>query len=324
MKTKLSFILLLLFQFTIAQNSTVTIFSEEGERFYVIVNGIRQNDAPGTNVVVTDLDKPNYLFKVIFEDSKLNSINKNIYLEGVDGRVNVTYVLRKNKKGKLEMRTSSFDYDVNKKVDKNTQVVKYHTVENPIENSSSKTTETIDMNTSVMGVGMNTQVNTSEDSMSMNVNIGGIDLNTDVKISETTTITKSNTKPSSVSNQVQTTNLETIENKTNTSNQANVTNKPCVTMSHGSFQSVKSSIQKQSFEDSKMKVAKQILRSNCLNTGQIKEVMNLFSFEESKLNFAKEAYSKCTNKQDYFTISDVFTFSSSSDELMEYIENMED
>lgn len=324
MKTKLLFLLLLVTQFMISQSSTVTVFSEEGERFYVIVNGVRQNDAPGTNVVVTDLEKPNYLFKVIFEDQKIPSINKNIDLEGVDGRANATFVLRKNRKGKMEMRMNSFDYDVDKKPAKNTQVVKYHTEENPIATKPVQidTTEKVEMNTDAMGINMNTKVEGNDENMNVNVNIGG--MSADVKVNTTVTTTQTTTK-STQPNNVQIKNnvkpevdgLEEVSTKTTT--------KSCKTaMASTSFQAAKNSINKQSFADTKMKTAKQILNANCMSVSQIVEIMSLFSFEENKLDFAKTAYAKCTNKDEYFMVNDAFTFSTSTDELTEYIDSLEE
>uniref|UniRef100_UPI00404A4E8B DUF4476 domain-containing protein n=3 Tax=Flavobacterium sp. TaxID=239 RepID=UPI00404A4E8B len=325
MKTKLSFLLLLMTQFIISQSSTVTVFSEEGERFYVIVNGVRQNDAPGTNVVVTDLEKPNYLFKVIFEDQKIPTINKNIYLEAVDGRANATFVLRKNRKGKMEMRMSSFDYDVDKKPAKNTQVVKYHTEENPIETAPvlTDTTEKVDINSDMMGINMNTKVEASDKNMNMNVNIGG--MSTDVSVNTTVTTTQTTTRSTQPNNVQIKNNVKTEEVVGFDEVTTKPTTKSCKTaMAAASFQAAKNSINKQTFADTKMKTAKQILNANCMSVSQIVEIMNLFSFEENKLDFAKTAYAKCTNKGEYFMVNDAFTFSTSTDELTEYIESLEE
>jgi hypothetical protein len=59
-----------------------------------------------------------------------------------------------------------------------------------------------------------------------------------------------------------------------------------------------------------------------LSTDQIIEIVNLFSFEENKLDYAKFAYSKCVDKNNYFIVNDAFSFSSSTDELTEYIESI--
>ena len=91
-------------------------------------------------------------------------------------------------------------------------------------------------------------------------------------------------------------------------------------MSAGDFEGAKASIKNQSFADSQMKVAKQIFNTNCLTSAQVKEIMMLFSFEDNKLEFAKFAYGRTFDLGNYYKVNDAFTFSSSIDELDEYIQ----
>jgi hypothetical protein len=320
MKTKLLLLFLFTTQLFFAQTSSITVFSQEGERFYVIVNGVRQNDAPSTNVKVTDLEKPNYLVKIIFEDQSIASLNQNVYLLDYDEkRTNVTFNLKRDRKGKMKMAMNSFDYDVNSS--KGTEVVKYHEIENPIaiptknttktETKTTKTeTKTVDVNT--LGIGINTKIEESEDNINVNVNIGG--LNTSV-----TTKTDTPVKPG----RPKVLKDEIVTEKPVTAAPIENTAKNCTfKMSTSDFQRAKSSVEKQSFAESKMKVAKQFTTSNCLSTDQIIEIVNLFSFEENKLDYAKFAYSKCVDKNNYFLVNDAFSFSSSTDELTEYIESI--
>ena len=61
-----------------AQFSNLIFFSENGEQFTVILNGIRQNPNPETNVKVTELPAPSYKLKVIFEDDALGQFDKTL------------------------------------------------------------------------------------------------------------------------------------------------------------------------------------------------------------------------------------------------------
>ncbi|HMY64841.1 MAG TPA: DUF4476 domain-containing protein, partial [Bacteroidia bacterium] len=92
-----------------------------------------------------------------------------------------------------------------------------------------------------------------------------------------------------------------------------------VPMAPQDFSDLKQSISSKSFEDSKMTIAKQVLRNNCLFTSQVKELMGLFTFEESKLDFAKYAYDFTYDIGNYFKVNDMFTFESSIDDLNNYI-----
>jgi hypothetical protein len=223
----------------------------------------------------------------------------------------------------MDMRMSSFDYDVKKKPSKNTQIVKYHTVENPLatvknnaDQSINNETESIDSNINVMGVNMDTKVTADDESVTMNLNVGGVNMGADVKVTSQTR-TQIKTTQEYESNQIN------VQN--NNSSTVKTSDKNCtVAMSNSSFLAATNSIKKQSFADTKMKTAQQVLRSNCMSTTQIVEVMKLFSFEESKLEFAKAAYKKCVDKEQYFVVNDAFTFSSSVDELTEFIEENEE
>ncbi len=51
---------------------------------------------------------------------------------------------------------------------------------------------------------------------------------------------------------------------------------------------------------------------------EVKDICMIFSFEESKLDFAKFAYTRCTDRNNYFKVTEVFSFSSSTEELNAY------
>lgn len=92
-----------------------------------------------------------------------------------------------------------------------------------------------------------------------------------------------------------------------------------VPMSRNDFESFKGSLASKSFEDSKMTMAKQVLNNNCLTSAQVREVMGLFSFEQTKLDFAKYAYGHTYDIGNYFKVNDAFGFESSIEELNDYI-----
>jgi hypothetical protein len=81
----------------------------------------------------------------------------------------------------------------------------------------------------------------------------------------------------------------------------------------------KASISSRTFEDSKLTIAKQVAGANCLLCSQVREIMTLFTFESTKLEFAKFAYSHTLDPGNYFKLNDAFEFESSIDELNQYI-----
>lgn len=78
-------------------------------------------------------------------------------------------------------------------------------------------------------------------------------------------------------------------------------------------------ISKESFDSSKLTVAKQIISSNPMTARQIADICKLFSFESNKLEFAKFAYGFCADPNRYYLMNEVFTYESSKRELDEFI-----
>lgn len=88
-----------------------------------------------------------------------------------------------------------------------------------------------------------------------------------------------------------------------------------------SYASTLNTIKTKDFEDTKLKIAKQISSANCLSVEQIIGIMKLFDFEDNRLDFAKFAYHYVFDKGNYFMVNDLFDFESSTDDLINYINN---
>lgn len=81
--------------------STLTIFNNGGQQFYVILNGIKQNSTPQTNVSVSGINNGSYSVKLIFADGKTGDIDKNFMLD--EPSFVTTRVIFKKGKGKLQL-----------------------------------------------------------------------------------------------------------------------------------------------------------------------------------------------------------------------------
>ena len=86
------------------------------------------------------------------------------------------------------------------------------------------------------------------------------------------------------------------------------------------FDQFKQSIGNERFDNTKLSIAKQVISTNYFMSAQVKEIVQLFTFESSKLEIAKYAYKYTLDKGSYFLVNDAFTFSNSKDELMQYIQ----
>jgi len=90
-------------------------------------------------------------------------------------------------------------------------------------------------------------------------------------------------------------------------------------MSHMEFIQLKSSIENKSFESSKLQIAKQALGYNNFSSVQIADLMRSFDFETTKLDFAKCAYPKVIDKQNFYLVNNAFTFESSIQDLNQFV-----
>jgi hypothetical protein len=85
------------------------------------------------------------------------------------------------------------------------------------------------------------------------------------------------------------------------------------------FQLTLSAIQKQSFDTERLKIAKNAVSQGNMLSSEIAEIAKLFSFESTKLDFAKYAYAYTSDKQNYVLVQNAFQFSSSTSELQDFI-----
>ncbi|MGZ8554299.1 MAG: DUF4476 domain-containing protein, partial [Chitinophagaceae bacterium] len=90
-------------------------------------------------------------------------------------------------------------------------------------------------------------------------------------------------------------------------------------MNDREFKSVLQSIEKEWLESNKLKSASQVVKSNSLSTAQVEQLLLLFSFENNKLELAKQAYANTVDKRNYSRLYDLFSFNSSKAELERYI-----
>ena len=88
------------------------------------------------------------------------------------------------------------------------------------------------------------------------------------------------------------------------------------------FNILKETVEKRSYEETRKELIVSAIDNNYFTSAQVKALLNLFSFENSKLEVAKYAYNKTCDKKNYFVVYDVFTFENSIPELKKYIESI--
>ncbi len=361
MKKSISLLLLffvIAFRSVMAQYSQITIFHQDGERFWVIIDGVKQNAQPQASVFLPEVKQDFLRVKIIFENEKIKDIDQNIQTRDFDGNyTHAKYIIKPVKK-KTVMRGHS--YEVIKPVETATQtqpVFEPKQAETVTETTqpvnttttTTTTTQTVETKptTETIGVGVQVIDPVTGQPVGMDVNFkvpvtetGEMEMTTTTKTPDgnfststqvTTTQTTATTTQTVKEPQITTATVQPVEKQPATTvtpaDKPNVYQMPGYNgkigcpwpMSEQDFASAKQSINSKSFEDSKLTIAKQITSSNCLLCSQIKEIMGLFSFEDSRLEFAKFAYDYVYDLNNYYKLNDAFTFESSIEELDEYV-----
>jgi hypothetical protein len=270
MMKKILLLLCLFTSITIKAQTPVSIavFAQDGEKFWLILDGIKQNEKPEANVKVNGLTNENYRLKIIFDDSSLPSIDQTIYTRwGYEQvLVDASYVIIRRERKKKKKNAPEVEY-----VLKGNSVTEVNAPKPPTNGQSV------------------VEYHTTDD-------------NSQTKPETTTQPTKSGTN-----------NPKPVNN----SSSATQCTEPT---SAADFNSIKSSIEKQSFANTRFTVAQQMTKNSCLTTAQVIEIMNLFSFENQKIDFAKFAYDYTSDKKNFFNVSEAFTFSASIEELSRFLE----
>lgn len=310
--------LLLVINTTKAQTANAVLFTENGERFYVILNGLRMNDQAQTNVKLTELNADWYKMKVIFEDKSLGEKNFNL---GVSLGNEVAYVIKKNNKGDYVLRPVSETPLAQAPPPTPQQQVVVYNPSAPVYQEGGSVTQTTTTTTTTSGSGgdgenvsFNMGVNVGETGGSINMNIGGMDMNG----TSTTTTSHSHTTTTTSSSSTISTPPPPPPPPSYLPGYTGPIGCP-VPINPGDFADLKGTIASKDFEETRMTIAKSVLKNHCLFVSQVKDLMGLFTFENTKLDFAKYAYSYTYDQGNYFKVNDMFDFESSISDLDKYI-----
>lgn len=308
MKLRLTLFIFALLPFISFGQGCITIFSDDGDRFYLILNGIRQNNQPQTNIRVDGLINEFYSAKIIFENKALKEISKNIPTKdaGTNDFAEMTYRIKRGKNGEMKLRYFSAT-PIPPSYVPPADMFYTHCLTAPGPGGSAINGGNV-ASGSINAAGVDMSFGVNEDpngNVNMNVNVGGQQYQV-----------RTNTNGA----QVQTNQQYSQQTNQQTSYNTSPARTGCnYAMDQSTFASALKTIKGSSFDDTKLSTAKSILSNNCVNTNQVVEMCKQFSFEENKLEFAKFAYGRTVDPNNYFKVVDVFTFDSNKTELNEYI-----
>ena len=181
----------------------------------------------------------------------------------------------------------------------------------------------VNVNMNMNDAGFNNGMNQANNNMEVNMNV-----NESVTPNTTNNAAAFNNNTNTTNVDVNETVTTTVTTTTTTINETPIAAAPVVAapVSSGGcvnpvqdMGSIMAAIDDESFDEGKIIVAKQATSKKCLTVDQIKQIMDEFSFSKNKLNFAKYAYKRCYNPDDYYQVNGAFDFSSDKEEMNEFI-----
>jgi len=324
-KNLLLFAGLLLLSFAgVCQNSlNLIIFSEDGDQFYAYINGVKQNDKPESNVKVTNLTSPNISLRIEFADKALPQLKQNMALE--TGYEHTAKIVRDMKK-QLKLRYFG-QVPIDQAPNSGAATVQYHTADNSASSSQPETTgNTItSTTTTTQAYNGNSSVNINVGGAGITMNMTGMEPNGTMNTTTSTTVTSSSyssgstTTDSKHNQHPKGSHQNTQAHQEN--HQATNANVGCMTpMSADNFNKMKKSVESKPFSDTKMSTAKVATKNACLSVNQVKEIAKLFMMDDEKRAYAEFAYDHCVDKANYYEVSEIFSFSSTTEDFNKFLE----
>lgn len=96
-----------------------------------------------------------------------------------------------------------------------------------------------------------------------------------------------------------------------------------VVMNDATFHNFKKSVENESFSSDKLELLENQLNIHFFTAIQIAELVEILSFDSDQLKFAKMAYLRTADPQNYFIVVEKLKFSSSKKELNQHIQKLQ-
>lgn len=327
-----------------AQTSDLVLFTDDGSKFTLVIDGEVKNAEPASRVVATGIRNESPMIMIRFADAAIPQFRKSGYFPlGMEYTVMITT----NKKGERVLRpTGEAALGTAAKAEPEKPKPTTFVEDAPVSVQPTTTTgitQTVDVDgvdqvTTVVVVEEEPMEVGSGENININMGVNGMGINMTVKVDEGVGTTPTTARTTTRTTTTTTTSTTATSSKPQP---GPVTPAPApvkepevyrmpgysgpigcgMPMSSTEFADARKSIESKSFEETKMTMAKQIGRDRCFTVDQVKSVMGTFSFEDSKLEFAKYAYDRTHDIGNYYKLNDAFTFESSVDDLNTFLES---
>ncbi len=296
----------------IAQTNNLIVFSEDGHPFHLILNGVAQNANPETSVRVDGVSQQSNRLKFIFDDDTYGSADKTVFLSEF---------------GK------EYTYKVKHSAATGDLVIKLEGSK-PIPGLAPAPQATV-VSTPPAGVSTSVAVSSGGGSTNMSTTTGG----TSVQASSTSTSSSFGMSGSTnMSVNVSGIGVNTpaglpTYQEVQTVNQTIQASRPphyvmpgytgpigCPwPIDQGQFSGMKQSIASKTWDETKLSQAKTMISTNCLTADQVRDLVKLMGWEQTRLDLAKYAYAYTYDIGNYWKVNDAFEWEQSITDLNAFI-----
>ncbi len=301
--------LLLLTPMTWAQGSLI-FFTENGERFTLTVNGQTINYQPDARVRFDGVNTEGVKVNIKFEQAELGSVIKTVLASPT---LEVTYNLKRNKKNEWVIR-----YLSEAPAGSTAPAAPSAPVAEPVymDEQTPAAPQSNPSSPSNGSVGFQFNMNEQNGSVGIQMNVDGIQTNTNIN---------GIAAPRGQENlDEEHETWQSSDHSKPSYEMANAPQKCIVGMWDTELRKGMQTIQSHGSDEEKLASAKQMADNYCFYIGQVKQVMNVFTYDESKLAFAIYAYSKVasTDIKEYYTLASLFTYGGTKTQFNEFLSAM--
>lgn len=302
-----------------SQSSNFILFTNNpAQKFRLIINGNLQINTFEESVRVENVEAGIYQIRVVFENRFLGYIEKTVNVRPNTEKI-YTFVQQKPLQGRRRIEhgagSSPLALELVSELPRFSVDDEYMGDENDANDAVSYTTTQSPEGTNGGIKYENGNVVIGNESNNISIGTKGIDFNIDIdniieKIA--TENGENNKRNNSRPNQ----NNEIVEISDNQ-------NTNCTpSFNDTQFLQITKSLEREAMESKRLSAAKYVCNNNYLLTKQVRDIVHLFNFENNRVEFAKFAYSRVADKENYALLLDSFKFETSKQEIKEYINEL--
>lgn len=285
-----------------AQTGTIEIFSEEGDNFTLFINAKIVNDTPQTNVLYPGLKQGMHAFKIEFENPEKEAFIQSVF---VNENKKAVYMIKKREISEFESDVRKFGKNIKKFLDGDSSktedekihfYLKLYTQTDIVKDTLNSDTIPSDSSAQETAVKVDRSF-TSE--------------GTDNDSSITATITIADNTPDNNTTEIKSTDHDSTATQTET--------KVLKTADQAVMTDIINDLKSETFEDDKLEAAKEYTENYIFTSAQLKQMIVLFDFENSKTELVKAAYPNLSDPENIEIVFDTYEFESSKDELRDWL-----